>query len=294
MQGEALSSWLRRIASVYCWSVADLLRYDLGFPEAKPSGLDFRATDDLIEVIAVRSGMSFRTIKRTTFAGSLPFLSSRVFTDPSENDVEICSVLFEPPNPAPGSYAKLREWFQKESISTLIGCRYCLSDYQNGAKLLGWGLKVILSCPVHGVMLEPGRKKGDRIEWRKVSEEPAPKQVCRLDERSLEAVSEGRVQLPGGFVSAAEWFGILQALFHELNAPVYSVKSGRFVWQLDLWETAGYLSPGPFETFKFDKTCALLIAIAIDQMETGLVKPTGKYGKFFVDEAVRKGAVSVR
>lgn len=288
VRGEALSSWLRRIASVYCCTVADLLRYDLGFPEAKPSGLDFEAPSDLIEVVAARSGMSFRTIERTTFAGSLPFLFGRIFTDPSKNDVETCSVLFEPPNPAPGSYAKLRNWFQKESKSKLIGCRHCLSDYKNGATLLGWGLKVVLSCPVHEVMLEPGRKEGDRIEWRRDREEPALKQVCNLDERSLEAVSEGSVQLPGGLVSAAEWFRILQAVFHELNAPWLSVESGRFVWQLKLWEVADYHSPGPFETFKFDRSCALLIATAIDHMETGAVRPTGTYGKFFVKQSERE------
>ena len=288
VRGEALSSWLRRIASVYCCTVADLLRYDLGFPEAKPSLLDFEAPSDLIEVIAVRSGMSFRTIEKTTFAGSLPFLSGRVFTDPSKDDVETCSVLFEPPNPAPGSYEKLRNWFQKESKSKLIGCRHCLADYKNGATLLGWGLKVVLSCPVHEVMIEPGRKEGDRIEWRKDREEPALKQVCNLDERSLEAVSEGSVQLPGGLVSAVEWFRILQAIFHELNAPWLSVESGRFVWQLKLWEAAGYHSPGPFETFKFDRSCALLIATAIDHMETGAVRPTGTYGKFFVKQSERE------
>jgi len=288
VRGEALSSWLRRIASVYCCTVADLLRYDLGFPEAKPSLLDFEAPSDLIEVIAVRSGMSFRTIEKTTFAGSLPFLSGRVFTDPSKDDVETCSVLFEPPNPAPGSYEKLRNWFQKESKSKLIGCRHCLADYKNGATLLGWGLKVVLSCPVHEVMIEPGRKEGDRIEWRKDREEPALKQVCNLDERSLEAVSEGSVQLPGGLVSAVEWFRILQAIFHELNAPWLSVESGRFVWQLKLWEAAGYHSPGPFETFKFDRSCALLIATAINHMETGAVSPTGTYGKFFVKQSERE------
>jgi hypothetical protein len=268
--------------------VADLLRYDLGFPEAKPSGLDSEAPSDLIEVIVARSGVSFGTIERTTFAGSLPFLSGRVFTDPSKDDVESCSVLFEPPNPAPGSYAKLRKWFRKERKSKLIGCRDCLSEYKRGAVLLGWGLEVVLSCPVHEVMLEHGRKESDRIEWLKEGQERAPKQLRKLDERSLEAVSEGSVQLPGGLVSAEEWFRILQAIFHELNAPWISVKSGRFVWQLKQWEAAGYHSPGPFETFKFDKSCALLIATAIDQMETGAVKPTGTYGKFFVKQSERE------
>lgn len=264
------------------------MRYDLGFPDAKLGGLDFEAPHDLTEVISARSGVSIRRIEKTTLAGNLPFLFGEIFTDPIKEDVETCSVLFEPPNPVPGSYAKLKKWFQKESKSTLIGCRHCLSDYKNGSTLLGWGLKVVLSCPVHEVMLETGRKEGDRIEWRKDQEEPAPKLVCKLDELSLEAVSEGSVQLPGGFVSASEWFRIFQTLFHELNAPLFSVTSERFVWQLKLWEVAGYCSPGPLEIFKFNTSCALLIATAIDEMESGEVKPTGTYGKFFVQLSERE------
>lgn len=281
INGEALSSWLRRIGSVYGCSVADLLRYGLGFPEAKTRGLDFEPAGDLVLAIAEKTGKSVRIIERTTFAGTLPFMSGRVYTDPVRADVESCSVLFEPQNPAPGSLVELRQWFRKETMSKVMGCRYCLADYGNGGILLGWGLKVVLSCPTHGVMLEPGRKERERVNWLKAAAEAAPELVCKLDRRSLEAVSEGSVQLPGGLVSAAQWFRIVQAIFHELNAPLFSVEKERFGWQLRLWQAADYHPHGPFETFKFDMTYALLIAMAIDQIEQGAIKPTGKYGKLF-------------
>lgn len=281
INGEALSSWLRRIGSFYGCSVANLLRYGLGFPEEKIRGLDFEPSVDLVSEIAEKTGKPVRIIERTTFAGALPFISGRVYTAPVRDDVETCSVLFDPPNPVPGSLVKLRQWFRKEAMSKVMGCRYCLADYQNGAVLLGWGLKVVLSCPTHGVMLEPGRKIREGIEWLKEREEAAPKLVCQLDRRSLEAVSEGSVELPGGLVSAAQWFRIVQTIFHELNAPLFSVEKERFGWQLKLWKAADYHPHDPFQTFKFDTTYALLIAMAIDEIEKGALKPTGKYGKLF-------------
>lgn len=284
IDGEALSSWLRRIGRVYGFSVANLLKYDLGFPEVKTKGLDMGAPSDLLAAIAVRSGLPVETIERTTFAGNVPFLFERLYTDPVRSDVDYCSVLFEPPNPAPESLSKLRQWFRKESISKINGCRQCLVDYPDGAILLGWRLKIVLSCPIHGLMFEFGRRDIEGINWLKEKEETAPELVCRLDRRSMEAVAKGCVQLAGGLVSAAQWFRMLQTIFHELNAPLFSVERERFKWQLHLWDAADYYPIDPFETFKFDKSCALLIATAIDLMEKGEIIPTGRYGQLFLGQ----------
>lgn len=281
--GEALSSWLRRTGRIYGCSVADLLKYDLGFPEIKTRGLDVEAPAALLVAIEARTGLPVKAIKRTTFAGSVPFLFKRPFTDPVRTDVEFCSVLFEPPNPAPGSLSKLRQWFRKEYLSKITGCRHCLADYPNGAILLGWGLKVVLSCPIHGLMLESARINGEGLDWVKEKEEAAPQLVCELDRRSMEAIAEGCVQLRGGLVSGSQWFRMLQAIFHELNAPLFSVESGRFKWQLQLWNAANYHPIDPLETFKFDKNCALLIAMAIDLMEKGEITPTGRDGQVFCE-----------
>lgn len=283
VRGEALSSWLRRIGNACGCSVAELLKYDLGFPEAKARDMDFEAAGELVAAIAVRTGMPIRIIQKTTYAGNLPFLAGRAYTKPIKEDAESCSVLFKPPNPPPGSLSKLRDWFRKRYMSKIIGCRQCLADYPNGAVMLGWGLKVVLSCPIHGLMLEYARKNGSGLNWVREKEEAAPELVYRLDKRSLEAISEGSVQLSGGLVSAAEWFRIMQTVFHELNAPLFSVESARFKWQLKQWQAAEYHPPGPFETFKFDTSCALLIATAIDQMERGNFEPTGTYGSLFCD-----------
>lgn len=283
IDGEALSSWLRRIGRIYGCSVPDLLKYDLGFPEIKTRGLDVEAPAALLVAIEARTGLPVKAMERITFAGSVPFLFKRPFTDPVKTDVEYCSVLFEPPDPPPGSHSKLRQWFRKEYLSKINGCRHCLADYPNGAILLGWGLTVVLSCPIHGLMLESARINSEGLDWVKEKEEAAPELVCQLDRRSMEAVAEGCVQLPGGLVSASQWFSMLQTIFHELNAPPFSLERGRFNWQFKLWDAADYNSIGPFETFKFDTSCALLIALAIDLMEKGEIIPTGRDGRVFCE-----------
>ena len=282
VDGEALSSWLRRIGRVYGCSVVDLLKYDLGFPEVKTRGLDVEAPGDLLTAIAARTRLPVETIERTTFAGAVPFLFWPPYTDPVKSDVAYCSVLFEPPKPAPESLSKLRQWFRRENMSKINGCRQCLVDYPDGAILLSWGLKVVLACPIHGLMLELGRKDGQAIHWVNEKAEAAPRLVCLLDSRTMAAVAEGFVQLPGGLVSAAQWFRMLQTIFHELNAWHLPLERWRMKWQLQLWKAADYFPPGPFETFKFDKSCELLIAMAIDEMEKGIFTPTGMHGSVFL------------
>lgn len=283
IEGEALSSWLRRIGRVYGCSVADLLKYDLGFTEVKTKGLDMGAPSDLLAAIAVCIGLPMKTIKRTTFAGSVPFFFQRSYVAPVKEDIKYCSVLFETTNPAPGSFSKLRQWFRKETVSKINGCRQCLADYPDGAVLLSWGLTVVLSCPIHGLMLEPGRKgnDGEGLVWINEKAEAAPKLLCYLDRRSMAAVSRGFVRLPGGVIGAAKWFRVLQTIFHELNGPLLSVEKERFKLQMRLWAAAEYHPNDPFLVFKFDKGCGLLIATAIDLMVKGELTPTGRDGQLF-------------
>jgi hypothetical protein len=130
-------------------------------------------------------------------------------------------------------------------------------------------------------MLEPARIDSKAVTWVKDKPEPAPELIRRLDGRSMAAVSKGRVRLPGGKVSAAQWFKLMQTIFHELNVPLFILGRARLNLDLDFWEAVGYLPTPFYKTFKFDKSCALLIAKAIELMENGTVVPAGKHGKYF-------------
>jgi hypothetical protein len=80
-------------------------------------------------------------------------------------------VLLDRPDPA-GSLVQLTRWLRKEKVTKV-----------KSAILLGWGLNVVLSCPVHGLMLEPARIDSKAVTWVKDKPEPAPELIRRLDGR---------------------------------------------------------------------------------------------------------------
>lgn len=279
ISGECLSSWLRRVGCLYGFNMAGLLKSDFGYTEVTRRWLDRKPDHDLLVAISARSGLSVEELERMTLSGTLPFLFRSACSDLENDELEDCSVLFEPSGLS--SYEKLTQWFRREPLGVMICCRYCLADYPDSSLLLGWQLGVVLSCPIHKVMLEPGRNSGKRMKWFNDSAEEAPKLVCQLDRRSMEALADGFVQLPGGSVSAAQWFRLLQTIFQELNAPIIPGGGKRIKWQLKLWNEADYYPSGLFRKFKFNKSCSLLISMAIDLMEKGEVTPLGDEGYVF-------------
>ena len=77
-QGEALTSWLQRLASVYDMGLDQLVRYDLALPGAatamKMELLDLQAPEALITALAERTGVPEKQLHRMTVAGWVPWL----------------------------------------------------------------------------------------------------------------------------------------------------------------------------------------------------------------------------
>jgi len=279
IDGEALSSWLRRIGRVYGCSVADLLKYDLGFPEVKTNELDTDPPDELLEAISAATGVPAECIERTTFAGILPSLFGS-----DEQNFENCSVLWKPEDGLRWNYPEL-PWFRKR----LNACRSCLADYPNTAIMLSWGLLIVLSCPIHRLMLEPVRLKRESANWLKDKAEPAEILLTALDNRTEAALSKGYVNLPGGVISADLWFRLLETILTELLG-LQPPNSDQWQWQEMVWEGAQY-RPNPGRPFIFNRSCAMLVAIAIDQMKAGCINPKGRQAYLFSNEAVIHGII---
>lgn len=281
--GESLSSWLRRSGQIYGCSAEQLLKYDFGSPGLKKAELDMSVPRNLLEAISERAGVSVASLARTTFSLTVPFL-----VDGEEiisGDIEDCSVLDESSNCTQRSLAGWIRWFRRGSRSRITACRLCLSDFPNSPVLLSWGLSVMSSCPVHGLLLERASFNGESIHWLNARAEAAPDLVSQLDRRTQAALTEGVVQLPGGEVTAFQWFRLLSTIFLELNTVV--IGGPRKTYNLcKLWRAAEYY-PGVFDRqFVFDKTSALLIAMAIDMMERGAISPAGEFGYLFKGDVV--------
>lgn len=72
VEGEALSSWLHRIAGCYRMEVRDLLEHDLGHDQAVD--LDEAPPLSLLRAISQRSGIGLDRLRSMSFASWVPWL----------------------------------------------------------------------------------------------------------------------------------------------------------------------------------------------------------------------------
>lgn len=270
--GERLSSWLRRTGNIYGMKADEMLQSGLGFSGLKANQLDLKISEEIAVVLSERTGLPSESIKRATFSGALPFL----YSDSEDGSFGNYSVLWQKSNFRQRTLTECLPWFK----SRFYGCRLCLSDFPNSKIMLSWGLNIVKSCAEHGVQIEPGRLSKKSVQWLQESPVSVPSVLTTLDKRTAYAINEGFVQLPGGVVDACQWFRLMQTVFQELNT-IQLLGSKRFEWQEMVWEAAGYC-PRPSLPFKFDMSCAMLIAIAMNEIEEKAVFPEGQQAYLFL------------
>lgn len=84
-EGEALTSWLNRLAEVYGMSVEDLLRHNLAAPGANlpdQQTLDLDPPPWLLPALAERTGISLDRLRQLTIAGWVPWLLDSLDPEP--------------------------------------------------------------------------------------------------------------------------------------------------------------------------------------------------------------------
>lgn len=258
---------------VYGFSITDLLTH-LGFQHLHTSRLDWRPPDLLVEVVSARTGVKPETISRTTVRGMLPFL----FTYSDPDCVGHKAVLLPPSNRRPRYLSEWLPWFRRQRRQDeFIACRLCLADYPNTGILLPWRLTIMLSCPAHGLMLEPTRISSDSVEWLNADAEEAPALIRWLDTLNWTALTEGLVRLPGNRIRAGLWFRLLQTICDELNRRIYGWGQRqliRSVWDaVDCSERTG--------TSSADRRRAVALAMAIKMIEKGSISPQGADANIF-------------
>lgn len=171
-EGEALSSWLNRVAACYHMDVHELLAHDLGHDRL--DDLDTAPPLSLLMALAQRSGVELERLRGMSLAGWVPWLLDSL--DDSlpaalETYAFQCSVLL--PKRKARSIARWRAWLTNQPMHR--ACPLCLNDPANQAVLLVWQLPLMLSCPKHGCWLEsywglPGRY----LQWDNAEAAPRP------------------------------------------------------------------------------------------------------------------------
>lgn len=272
-----MSSWLRRIALAYGLGLKALVHQDLGCPTVEICKLDLNPPDGLLKTVAARTGTPLETVRKTTLAGLFQYILLR---RPEE-----CSVLFSLCHrnfPVDQFQLHWEQWIKLFWKRPLRGCRSCLSNYPDGAMLLAWRLPVMLSCPMHGVMLEPVRFYLNALKWRYDKLEPAPESLNLQDGRTWSALTNGYVDLPGGRVSAFSWFRVLgmtlDVLHSRLDEPG-PLPGG--AWNEIIRDAACDQLDGIAWKRKIPRMDAMFLASAIGLMERGAIPPVGIDASYF-------------
>lgn len=291
-EGEALSSWLQRVAARYQMDLYDLLEHDLG--HGRVDDLDTAPPPALLTALSLRSGIELERLRCMSFAGWVPWLLDSL--DDSvpaalETYAFQCSVLL--PKRKARSITRWRAWLPSQP--TRRACPLCLHDTANQALLLVWQLPLMLSCPQHGCWLAsywglPGRY----LQWEKddAAPHPANEAIACMDRRTWQALTTGFVELPRRRIHAGLWFRLLRTLLDELNTPLSHCCSGSASSIRQVWEHCGHpLRAGqslwrPFEILAPAVQLQMLeaAATAIDLIESKVLSLHGEQATLFLSE----------
>lgn len=241
-EGEALSSWLQRVAARYQMDLYDLLEHDLG--HGRVDDLDTAPPPALLTALSLRSGIELERLRCMSFAGWVPWLldslDSRI-PDALETYAFQFSLLLPRRGRKTRSITSWRAWLPSQPIHR--ACPLCLNDSEDQAILLAWKLPLMLSCPQHGCWLESySGVPGQFLGWENADAAPrtASDAMVAMDRRTWQALTTGYVELPRRRIHAGLWFRLLRTLLDELNTPLS--QCGPCVWSIrHVWACCGHL-----------------------------------------------------
>lgn len=292
-EGEALSSWLNRVAVCYQMDMPDLLEHDLGHGQV--DDLDTAPPLSLLTALSRRSGIELDRLRCMSLAGWVPWLLDSLddqLPAALETYAFQFSILLPKCSRKTRSITSWCAWLPSQPIRR--ACPLCLNDPANQAVLLAWKLPLMLSCPLHGCWLEsywgvPGRVLG----WEKADAVPRTTSdaIAAMDRRTWQALTTGHVELPRRRVHAGLWFRLLRALLDELNTPLSQCGTCagnlRYVWERcghplragqSLWRPYEILDPA------VQSQMLEAAATAIDLIESKVVSPRGELATLLLSE----------
>lgn len=270
MEGEALSSWLRRIARCYDMYVEDLLKFGLGEIAIASDDLDIDPPPRLLAALTERTNVDHDRLQAMTIAGWIPWLNDTWEPDPGTFDTYVhqFAVMLRPATHHQQPTKPWRAWLPDQPLK--LACPDCLADPSRSAMMLMWQVPLMRSCPEHRCWLRRCIGTAEYPFWK---EDPVPPRepseaVMAMDRYTLQALQTGWAELPQRRVHAAVWFRLLRTLINEVGSP-RRYWTSRVPDLLHIWETAGHrVRAGqamwkPFETLSWPVQAQVLEATAV-------------------------------
>lgn len=240
--GEALSSWLRRIADRYDIDLG-VLTSDMGHALLGPEEIDTCPPAGFTRELAGRTGADLTRIRRMSFSGWAPWLLDQMEPDPEAFTIYTrqLSVLLPAGRRRPREAPGWRAWLTTKQ--TLRACPRCVAtSKQPHPYQLMWSLPLMLSCPFHECLLEPHTEVPVYFagwEYTPPQPRPASTTVLAMDRRTWHAMTTGWVELPQREVHAGIWFRLIRTIIDELTTTASERGApGRLIRRI--WEETGY------------------------------------------------------
>ncbi|WP_063710648.1 TniQ family protein [Rhodococcus opacus] len=288
--GEALSSWLYRIAHLYSLSMDALLEHDLSHRGLTGRELDDDPPPALLETIAARSGVPMDRLRPMSLAGWAPWLLDN--PDPKRCSfptyVHQLSVLLPTDRRDPGvrapTSARWRPWVSTNHITR--ACPDCVTPSGPWAIPLIGQLPLTLGCPIHHRRLESCAALPHLlVRWE--TDEPDTRATtgpeAALDTLTAQALDVGAVALCRRAVHAGVWFRMLRTLLDELCTPFRAAGPSsddlRRIWTIVGRRPQRVLTT-TFEELDWAAQADLLAAaaVAIDLLGAGTITARGTHG----------------
>lgn len=306
--GEALSSWLYRLATVYGMGLDQLVRHEITPPGAPAPGsigsLDLEAPAELITILAERTGAPTDQVRRMTVAGWVPWLLDSLDPEPTpgaafDTYVRQDSVIITLKERPQRKVLNWRAWLPLSSQNRPVSrvCPACVDSATAGALTLPLiaQLPITLTCACHGRRLEPAFGPYAFFGWEhsETNDRPVPRPVAIQDARTEEALSTGTVGLPRRTVHVGVWFRLLRTIIEEISIPLSKlpVRPRRTIELI--WRTAGHPTRAgligvarTYETLPWPQQEMHLeaAATAVHLVETGEIDARGTLGHLLTPE----------
>ncbi|MFE5479728.1 hypothetical protein ACFQ9R_28765 [Nocardia sp. NPDC056541] len=133
-----------------------------------------------------------------------------------------------------------------------------------------WSLPLTIGCTIHRRrLLYRAELLTAELAGADVAGTPIAEPVATLENYTHQALTTGKVELPGRRVHAAVWFRLLRTLLDELSLPTSGLSVGSARTLTQMWQTAG-LTPRaglriwtPYEKLPWPRQEDLLTAAAV-------------------------------
>jgi hypothetical protein len=305
--GEALTSWLDRLAALYGMTARELLRNNLGpasalLDDPAVTDLDWDPPFALLEALAERTGTGAGELRLMTVAGWVPWLADTL--DARHGPVAFLtyarqdSVLLSPGEAGANAVGRWLPWLPADGPNRRPlrrVCPECAADRDHGTPLTAT-IPLMLTCPEHGLRLEA---EGDVTFGRSMGQPPPRRpgagHLTALDRLTWEGLTTGAVTLPRRHVHVGVWLRMLRTLLDEVSISDSRARRRSVAALRQIWDGAG--SPPraglkvwrPYEALGAPRQEAMLeaAACALDLIQAGKITAHGTLGHLLTPEPDR-------